>query len=113
MIFGLGDVGTRSAQLWNDMMTDAIASSDTSCTFPPLGAGSLRSDLPVEQGTNRVVQPADRDHPRGFSGGDAAAVRIAKRSTSDHCHDIAMLAAVITVIAILLPHVLRFAHVRF
>ena len=95
------------------MMTDDIAVPDASRTFPMMDVSAVHNNFPADRDTFPALQLADRDERHGLPGEDAATTHIASRSASELCHDVAMFAAVVTVIAILLPHLLRFAHVRF
>ncbi len=91
------------------MRTEDIAVLDAGSTFPAMNVGTVCDDLKAD----RDMQPASGDERYGFQSEDAAAAPAAKRTTSELCHDVAMFAALITIIVILLPHLLRFARIGF
>jgi len=72
-------------------------------------------DRAVEGGTDAPLAARDSRHDAssGFAGtiNPAAKTPAAKRSASEVCHDMAILAAIILAALILLPHLLNFAGI--
>jgi hypothetical protein len=95
------------------MMTDDIAAQDGSCTFPKLTAGSFRTDYSANQNGSPAAQLGSRDGRDRVSDESALTARVAGRTSSEVCHDVATFAAIIIVFAILVPLLLSFARVSF
>ena len=91
-------------------MTDDIAVEGANRTFPKMNVGTF---FPADRNGSLALQLTSRDERNGLSDEDGCTARVAGRTTSDLCHDVAAFAAVITVIAILLPLMLRFARASF
>ena len=92
------------------MMTDDIAVEGANRTSPKMNVGTF---FPADRDDSPALQPTSRDERHGLSDEDGSTARVAGRTKSELCHDAAIFAAIIIVIAILLPHFLSFAHASF